>query len=124
VTDPGSRAHDLDVARHGPTDIAGAILVRDDASADIGADFHVRMGVTAKPGAGRDLVVIPDHEGAKGTIRWIAVGRNHEVVARLQPAAIVVTERFLGSKLQHDRSSTTDPMGVRFGNGYGAESVV
>jgi hypothetical protein len=41
-------------------------------------------------------------------------------MARLQPAKIAVIERFVGSKLQHNRSSTLDSMGVRFGNGYGA----
>jgi hypothetical protein len=82
------------------------------------------VGVTAKPGAGCDLIVIPDHQRPKGTIRGIAVGRNDEVMACLQPAAIAVIERFFGSKLQHDRSSTTDSMGVRFGNGYGAESMI
>jgi hypothetical protein len=31
------------------------------------------------------------------------------MVARLQPAAIAVIERFLGSKLQHDHSPISDP---------------
>jgi len=123
MTDPGSSTHDLDVAGHGPPDIAGAIFVCHRALADIGDDFHVGMGVTAKAGAGSDLVVVPDHEGAEGAIRGIAVGRNDEVMARLQPAAIAVIERFLGSKLQHDRSSTADSMAVRFENGYGAETI-
>jgi hypothetical protein len=45
------------------------------------------------------------------------------VVARLQPSAIAVIERFLGSKLQHNRSSTADSVGVRFEHGYGAEPM-
>jgi hypothetical protein len=81
------------------------------------------MGVTAKAGTGRDLVIVSDHEGAEGTIRLVAAGRNDEVMAGLEPSAIAVIERFFGSKLQHDHSSTTDSMGVRLGNGYGAESI-
>jgi hypothetical protein len=41
------------------------------------------------------------------------------VVARLQPAAIAVIERFLGTKLQHDHSPIADTTDVHFGNGYG-----
>ena len=123
MTDSRSSAHDLDVAGHGPADIAGAVFVRHGAVAHIGDDFHVGMGVTAEAGAGRDLVVVPDHEGAEGAIRGIAFGRNDEVMARLQPAEIAVIERFLGSKLQHDHYSTTDAIVVRFGNGYGAEPI-
>jgi len=123
MTDSGSGAHDLDVASNSPTDIAGAIFVRHRASADIGDDFHVSMGVTAEARAGRDLVVVPDHEGAKCTIRPITVGRDDEVVARFQPSEIAVIERFFGSKLQHDHSSTADPVSVRFGNSYVAESI-
>jgi hypothetical protein len=99
MANPGSGTHHLDVARYDPTDVASAILVRDDTLADIGDDFHVRVSVTAEAGAGRDLVVVPDHEGAEGAIRGIAVGRNDEMVARIQPAAIAVIERFFGSKL-------------------------
>jgi hypothetical protein len=79
--------------------------------------------VTAEAGPWRDLVVVPDHESAEGTIRFIAVSRNDEVMARLQPAEITMIERFFGSKLQHCHYSMTDPMGVRFGNGYGAEPI-
>jgi hypothetical protein len=124
MTDTGSGTHDLDVAGNGSTDIASAIFVRDGALADIGDDFHICVGVTAEAGSGRDLVVVPDHEGTECTIRGIAVGGNDEVMARLQPAAIAAIERFLGSKLQHNRSSTADSMGVRFGNRYGAETIV
>ena len=46
-------------------------------------DFYVGMGVTAKARAGRYLVIVPDHEGAEGTIRLTTVGRNDEVMARL-----------------------------------------
>jgi hypothetical protein len=81
------------------------------------------VGVAAEAGAGRDLVVIPDHEGPKGAIRAIAVSRNHEMVARLQPATIAVIERFFGSELQHAHSSIADAMDARFGNGYGAETI-
>jgi hypothetical protein len=45
------------------------------------------------------------------------------MVARLQPAAIAVIERFFGSKLQHAHSSIADAMDARFGNGYGAETI-
>src|SRR5882724_610797 len=113
MTDSGSCAHDLDVTSHGPTDIAGTVFMRDGALADMGYDFHVRMRVATKTGAGRDLVIVPDHECAEGAIRRIAVGRNDEVVARLQPAAIAVIERLFGSKLQHDHSSISDSMGAR-----------
>jgi hypothetical protein len=34
-----------------------------------------------------------------------------------------VIKRFFGSKLQHNRSSATDSMGVRFGNGYGVKPM-
>ena len=74
MTDAGPGTHDLDVAGHGATDIADAVFMRDGALADIGDDFHVGVRVTAEPGAGRDLVVIPDHEGAEGPVRRIAVG--------------------------------------------------
>ena len=74
MTDPGSRAHDLDIASDSPADIAGAVFMRDGALADIGDNFHVGMGVTAKAGTGRDLVIVPDHEGAEGTIRLVAAG--------------------------------------------------
>ena len=123
MSDARSGTYDLDVAGYSPTDVAYAIFVRDGALADIGDDLHVRMGVTAEAGAGRDLVVVPDHEGAECTVRGISVGRNDEVVARLQPSAIAVIERFLGSKLQHNRSSTADSVGVRFEHGYGAEPM-
>src|SRR5260370_577755 len=99
MTDPGSSTHDLDVAGHGPPDIAGAIFVCHRALADIGDDFHVGMGVTAKAGAGSDLVVVPDHEGAEGAIRGIAVGRNDEVMARLQPAASASWQDLAGSSV-------------------------
>jgi hypothetical protein len=46
------------------------------------------------------------------------------MVARLQPAAIAVIERFFGSKLQHDRSSKVDAMPVRSRSGYDAETIV
>jgi hypothetical protein len=108
MTDSGAGAHDLDIAGNGPTDVAGAIFMRDRALLDIGDDFHVRVSVAAEAGTGRDLVVIPDHEGPKGAIRGIAVGGNDEMVARLEPAAIPVIEHFFGSKLQHDHSSTSD----------------
>jgi hypothetical protein len=45
------------------------------------------------------------------------------VVTRLQPAEIAVIERFLGSKLQHNRSPTADAMSTRFGNSYGVETI-
>ncbi len=112
MADTRSGAHDLDIASNSSTDVAGTVFVRDRALADIGYDFHVRMRVATKAGARSDLVVIPDHEGAEGTIRRIAFSRNDEVVARLQPAAIAVIECFLGSKLQHDHSSISDSMGA------------
>jgi hypothetical protein len=34
-----------------------------------------------------------------------------------------VIERLFGSKLQHDHSSISDPMGVRFGIGYVAKPI-
>src|SRR6266702_3418342 len=123
MTDSRPRAHDLDVARHGATDIAGAVFMRDGAPADIGHDFHIGMRVTTEAGTGRDLVVVPDHECAKRAIRWIAVGRNDEVVARLQPAAVAVIERLFGSKLQHDHSPIADAVDIRCGKGYGAEAI-
>jgi hypothetical protein len=95
MTDPGPGTHDLDVTRHGAADIAGAILVRYSALADVGNDFHVGMRVTAKAGTWRDLIVIPDHKGTKGAIRRIAVGRYDEVMTGFQPAAVTVIERFL-----------------------------
>ena len=90
MTDPGSCAHDLDVASHGPADIAGAVFVRHGALADIGDDFHVGMEVTSKAGAGRDLVVVPDHEGAEAAIRLIALGRNDKVMVRFQPDTVAM----------------------------------
>src|SRR5260370_17591554 len=101
MTDTGTGTHGLDVAGHGPTDIAGTVFMRDGALADIGYDFHVRMRVATKTGAGRDLVVVPDHECTEGAIRRIAVSRNDEVVARLQPAATPLIAPLLGSTLQH-----------------------
>src|SRR5882724_11243229 len=94
-----SGAHHLDVAGDGLADIAGAVFVRDLALTDIGDDLYVRVGVTPEAGAGRDLVVVPDDKCAERAIFGIAVGRNDEVVARLQPAAITVIQRFIGSKL-------------------------
>src|ERR1700758_3727788 len=101
MADSPSSAHDLHVARYRATDIAGAVFVRDDALADIGDDFHIRMTVPAEASAGRDLVVIPDHESAERGIRRIAVRRNNEVVARLQPTMIALIERVFRSNLQH-----------------------
>ena len=92
MSDARSGTYDLDIAGYDPTDVAYAIFVRDGALADVSDDFHVDMGVTAKAGAGRDLVVVPDHEGAECTVRGISVGRNDEVVARLQPSAIAVID--------------------------------
>jgi hypothetical protein len=123
VTDTGSGTHDLDVAGYGTTDVAGGIFVRDGALADIGNDFHVRVGVAAEAGPGCDLVVVPDDKGTECAIRRIAAGRNDEVVARLQPAAIAVIERFFGSKLQHDHPSIFGRGRMRFENGYGAETI-
>jgi hypothetical protein len=48
----------------------GAIFVCNDALADIGDDFHVCVRVTAETRAGRDLVVVPGHEGAAETTKW------------------------------------------------------
>jgi hypothetical protein len=123
MTDAGSRTDDLNVAGYGPTDIADAIFVRDGALANVSDDFHVRMRVTAEAGAGRDFVVVPDHESSERAIHAIAAGRNDEVVARLQPAVIAVIERFLGSKLQHDLSSTAGAIDIRFRKGYGVETI-
>jgi hypothetical protein len=70
MADPGAGAHHLDVALYCPTDVAGAIFVCNDALADIGDDFHVCVRVTAETRAGRDLVVVPGHEGAAETTKW------------------------------------------------------
>jgi hypothetical protein len=123
MTDSGSSAHNLDVASRGPADITGVVFVRHRALADIGYDFHVGVEVAAKAHAGRDLVVVPNHEGTEGTIRLVTVGRNNEVMARPQPAAITVIERFFGSKLQQDRSSISGLIVSAFGNDYGAEPM-
>jgi hypothetical protein len=80
------------------------------------------MGVMAKAVAGGDLVVVPHHECAEWTVHPIAVGRNDEVVARLQSAVVAMIERFSGSKLQHNCSSIADAMD-RFENGYGVETI-
>jgi hypothetical protein len=66
MADSGSCAHHLDVARPCPADVARAIFVRDDALANIGDDFHIRMTVPAEAGAWRDLIVVPDHETPRG----------------------------------------------------------
>jgi hypothetical protein len=105
MTDPSSGTHHLDVARDRVADIARAVFVRDNALADIGDDLYVHVGVMAEPGAGGDLVVVPDHEGAQRTIRAVAVGRYDEVVARLEPTVIGSIERLLGPELQHHCSS-------------------
>src|SRR5260370_21978670 len=102
MADPGSGAHYLDIARNGPTDIADAIFMRDHALADIGDDLHVRMRVVTEACARGDLVVVPDDEGAEGAVCPIAIGRDDEVIARLQPATVTVIERFFGPELQHD----------------------
>jgi hypothetical protein len=70
-------------------------FVRHGALANVGDDFHVGMGVTTEAGSGRDLIVVPDHQGAEGRIRPIAVVRHDEMMARFQPAAIALIERFL-----------------------------
>jgi len=123
MADPRSSTHDLDIAGNGPTDVAGAIFMRDRALPNIGDDFHVGVSVAAEAGAGRDFVVVPDYESSKGAIRGIALGRNDEMVARLQPATVAVVECLFGSKLQHDRSSIADAVDIRFENGYGAETI-
>jgi hypothetical protein len=114
MTDSGAGAHDLDIAGNGPADVAGAIFMRDRPLPDVCNDFHVRVSVAAEAGAGRDLVVIPDHKGPEGAVRGIAVTRNDEMVARLQPAVIAVIERLFGSKLQHAYSLIADAMDIRF----------
>jgi len=106
VTDAGSGAYDLDIPRYGTPLIADAVFMSDGALADVGDDFHVRMGMKAEARPRSDLVIVPDHESAEWAVRPITVGRNDEVVTRLQPAVIALIERFLGSKLQHDRSSS------------------
>jgi hypothetical protein len=108
MADAGSSAYDLDAASQGATDIADAIFVGDRALADIGNDFHIRMGVKAEAGPWSDFVVVPDHECAEWAIRAITAGPDDKVVTRLQPAMIALIERFFGSKLQHDPSATVD----------------
>jgi hypothetical protein len=83
MTDSCAGTHDLDVASNRSADLARTVLVRHRALADIGDDFHVSMEMTAEAGSGRDLVVVPDHEGAERTILGITVGRNNEVMTRL-----------------------------------------
>ena len=101
MADSGSCAHHLDVARPCAADVARTIFVRDDAVANIADDFHIRMTVPAKAGA-RRISSSFQTTRAPGAIRRIAVRRNNEVVARLQPATIALIECFFGSNLQHD----------------------
>jgi hypothetical protein len=90
MADPGAGAHHLDVALYCPTDVAGAIFVCNDALADIGDDFP-----RLRESDGRN----PCRARSRRRSRARGRGRNDEVVARLQPAAIAVVERFFGSKL-------------------------
>jgi len=57
--------------------------------------------MTTEAGSGRDLVVVPDDRGAQRGVRAISGLRDDEVMTGLQPAAVAVVERFLGSELQH-----------------------
>ena len=97
MTDPRPRANNLNVARYRTADVAGAVLMRDDALPDIGDDFHVGMRVTAEAGAWGDLVVVPDHQSAKRTICRVTVCRHYKMVACFKPSVIAAIERFLGS---------------------------
>ena len=71
--------------------------------------------MTAKAGPGCDLSSFQTNESAERTVRRVAVSRNDEMVACLQPSVIAMVERVLGSKLQHDHPSIVGHGGVRFG---------
>ncbi len=115
MTDPRPRANNLHVARYRAADVAGAVLVRDDALPDIGDDFHVGVWMTAEAGTRCDLVVVLDHQSAKRTICGVTVSGNCKMVACLEPSVIAAIERFVGPELQHCRSPIASTVDVRFG---------
>jgi hypothetical protein len=115
MTDPRPRANNLHVARYSAADVAGAVLVRDDALPDIGDDFHVGVWMTAEAGTRCDLVVVPDHQSAKRNICGVTVSGNCKMVACLEPSVIAAIERFVGPELQHCRSPIASTVDVRFG---------
>ena len=88
VADACPSAHRLDVARLGSPEASQGVLVSDRALADIADDFHVLVTVEIESRARSDLVVIPDDEDSKGAVGGVALRRDFEMVARLQPPEV------------------------------------
>jgi len=66
--------------------------MRDRAFADVGDDLHVGMRMRRKPGIGRDLVVIPDAQGAVAHIARVIMAAEREVMLCFQPAVVGAAE--------------------------------
>ena len=92
MTHAGAGAHHLHVARFGAALVAETVLVSDRAFADIGDDLHVGVGMRGKAGVRRDLVVVPDPQGAVAHISGVIMTAEREVVLGLQPAVIGAAE--------------------------------
>ncbi|MOA25667.1 hypothetical protein D3C78_1464070 [compost metagenome] len=109
--DPGTGAHDLDVARFGPALVAQVVLVGNGAFTDIGDDFHVPVRVLREAGAGSDHVVIPDPQVAPVHALWIVVFGERKMVMRIQPAVVSTAKGFERSEFKHDRLQKRFVMG-------------
>src|SRR5262245_7287465 len=105
MTDAGPRAHHLHVARLGSAFVSKVVLVRDRTLAHIGDDLHVGMGMRWKARVGRDLVVVPNAQGAPAHARRIMVIAERKVVLGLQPAMVRTGELIEGSTFDHRKSS-------------------
>ena len=86
--DPGTGAHDLNVARFGSTFVAQVILVGDCTFTYIGDDFHVPVGVLREARTGGNHVIVPYTQVAPVHAAWIVVLGERKVVVGIQPAMV------------------------------------
>src|SRR5206468_7768299 len=66
-----------------------------------GDDFHIGMRVRRKPGAGRDLVVVPDAQRTPAHSFGIVVMREGEVMAGIEPIEAFAAEAGEGTAFDH-----------------------
>ncbi|MGY4598747.1 hypothetical protein ACVWXL_006493 [Bradyrhizobium sp. GM22.5] len=105
VADAAAGAHHLHVARFGAAFVAEAVLMGDRALAHIGDDFHVGVGMGGKAGVRRDLVVVPDPQGAVTHVVGVVMACEGEMMLGIEPAVIGAAELCEGSEFDHLRNS-------------------
>ena len=103
VDDPGTRRHDLNVARFGAPLIAQIVAIGDRAAQDIGNDLYiaVRMGIEAHPG--RDPVVVPHAQRPHAHAVRIVIIRKAKMISRVEPIVLEPTQRLEGDDIDRHR---------------------